>query len=116
LLTECEDVVLHNVNRGQEESELNDRLKFFWAALESICGAANFSNTLKYGKKNQKKSALSNLFKTLEECGLSKHRPIGHEVLLCHQITAHHSLYSSERAFINCNRFLTSSAEMSWLH
>ncbi|XP_062201313.1 midasin-like isoform X2 [Phragmites australis] len=73
------DVVIHNVNHRQDEAELNDRLKFFWAALERICGTANFANTLKHGKKNQKKTALSNLFKTLEECGLSKHRPMGHE-------------------------------------
>ncbi|GJN20772.1 hypothetical protein PR202_gb08190 [Eleusine coracana subsp. coracana] len=78
LVKEYEDVI-HNVNCGKDKTELNDRLKFFWAALERICGAANFSNTLKHGKKNQKKTALSNLFKTLEECGLSKHRPIGHE-------------------------------------
>ncbi|CAN6310922.1 unnamed protein product, partial [Urochloa humidicola] len=71
--------VVQNVNHRQHEIELNDRLKFFWAALERICGAANFASTLKHGKKNQKKAALSNLFKTLEECGLAKHRPMGLE-------------------------------------
>ncbi|CAL4925261.1 unnamed protein product [Urochloa decumbens] len=71
--------VVQNVNHRRHEIELNDRLKFFWAALERICGAANFASTLKHGKKNQKKAALSNLFKTLEECGLAKHRPMGHE-------------------------------------
>ena len=65
----------------QNEIELNDRLQLFWVSLERICGAANFASTVKHGKKNQKKTALSNLFKTLEECGLSKHRPMGHEVL-----------------------------------
>ncbi|KAF0928097.1 hypothetical protein E2562_037875 [Oryza meyeriana var. granulata] len=40
---------------------------------------ADVGSILKHGKKNQKKTALSNLFKTLEECGLSKHRPMGHE-------------------------------------
>lgn len=73
--------VIHNVKHRQDEIELRDRLQLFWASLESICGAANFANTVKHGKKNQKKTALSNLFKTLEECGLSKHRPMGHEVL-----------------------------------
>ncbi|PVH31778.1 hypothetical protein PAHAL_9G230700 [Panicum hallii] len=71
--------VVQSVNNRRDEIELNDRLKFFWAALERICGAASFANTLKHGKKNQKKAALSNLFKTLEECGLTKHRPMGHE-------------------------------------
>ncbi|RCV42665.1 hypothetical protein SETIT_9G233700v2 [Setaria italica] len=70
---------VQNVNHRLDEIELNDRLKFFWDALERICGSANFANTLKHGKKNQKKTALSNLFKTLEECGLSKHRSMGHE-------------------------------------
>lgn len=79
-LAEYTDVV-QNVNHRQDTIELNDRLKFFWAALDRICGAANFAHTLKHGKKNQKKAALSNLFKTLEECGLTKHRPMGHEVL-----------------------------------
>ncbi|TVU30479.1 hypothetical protein EJB05_22106, partial [Eragrostis curvula] len=78
-LKEYVDVAMHNVNRRQDETELNDRLNFFWVALERICVAANFSSTLKHGKKNQKKAAMSNLFKTLEECGLSKHRPISHE-------------------------------------
>ncbi|KAL6643149.1 hypothetical protein ACP70R_021330 [Stipagrostis hirtigluma subsp. patula] len=78
-VNEYADVVIHNVNRQQDETEAVDKLKFFWSALERIYGAANFANTLKHGKKNQKKAALSNLFKTLEECGLSKHRPIGHE-------------------------------------
>nr|CAB3494534.1 unnamed protein product [Digitaria exilis] len=71
--------IVQNVNHRQDEIEHNDRLKCFWAALERICGAANFAHTLKHGKKNQKKAALSNLFKTLEECGLTKHRPMGHE-------------------------------------
>ncbi|KAG2548684.1 hypothetical protein PVAP13_9KG211085 [Panicum virgatum] len=71
--------VVQSVNHRRDEIQLNDRLKFFWAALERICGAASFANTLKHGKKNQKKAALSNLFKTLEECGLTKHRPMGHE-------------------------------------
>jgi midasin len=79
-LTEYSDAV-QNVSNCVDEIELNDRLKFFWDALERICGAANFANTLNHGKKNQKKAALSNLFKTLEECGLSKHRSMGHEVL-----------------------------------
>ena len=84
LFTEYADVV-QSVNHRRDEIKLNDRLKFFWAALERICGAASFANTLKHGKKNQKKAALSNLFKTLEECGLTKHRPMGHEVLLRHK-------------------------------
>uniref|UniRef100_A0ACD5WZY3 Uncharacterized protein n=1 Tax=Avena sativa TaxID=4498 RepID=A0ACD5WZY3_AVESA len=71
--------VVHNMNHQQDESELNDRLKFFWYALERICNAADFGYVLKHGKKNQKKTALSSLFKTLEECGLSKHRPMSHE-------------------------------------
>ncbi|KAJ1295332.1 hypothetical protein BS78_01G216000 [Paspalum vaginatum] len=71
--------VVHNLNHLQNEIELNDRLQLYWVSLEKICGAANFANTVKHGKKNQKKTALSNLFKTLEECGLAKHRPIGHE-------------------------------------
>jgi midasin len=70
------------MNHQQDETDLNDRLKFFWYALERICNAADFGSILKHGKKNQKKTALSSLFKTLEECGLSKHRPMGHEVLL----------------------------------
>jgi midasin len=73
-------VVFHNTNCQQAESELEDRLYFFWAAIERICNAADFGSILKSGKKNQKKTALSNLFKTLEECGLSKHRPMGREV------------------------------------
>jgi len=73
--------IVHNVKHRQNEIELNDRLQLFWVSLERICGAANFASTVKHGKKNQKKTALSNLFKTLEECGLSKHRPMGHEVL-----------------------------------
>uniref|UniRef100_A0A0D9XKA7 Midasin n=1 Tax=Leersia perrieri TaxID=77586 RepID=A0A0D9XKA7_9ORYZ len=72
-------VAFHNTNSRQDESELEDRLKFFWDAIERICNAADFGSILKHGKKNQKKTALSNLFKTLEECGLSKHRPMGHE-------------------------------------
>uniref|UniRef100_A0A0E0ISW7 Midasin n=1 Tax=Oryza nivara TaxID=4536 RepID=A0A0E0ISW7_ORYNI len=72
-------VVFHNTNCQQAESELEDRLNFFWAAIERICNAADFGSILKSGKKNQKKTALSNLFKTLEECGLSKHRPMGRE-------------------------------------
>ncbi|CAM0956904.1 unnamed protein product [Alopecurus aequalis] len=71
--------VLRNMNHQQDETELNDRLKFFWYALERICNAADFGSILKHGKKNQKKTALSSLFKTLEECGLSKHRPMSHE-------------------------------------
>uniref|UniRef100_M8BCY6 Midasin n=1 Tax=Aegilops tauschii TaxID=37682 RepID=M8BCY6_AEGTA len=71
--------VVHNMDHQQDEAELNDRLKFFWYALERICNAADFGSILKHGKKNQKKTALSSLFKTLEECGLSKHRPISHE-------------------------------------
>ncbi|XP_071685110.1 midasin isoform X2 [Lolium perenne] len=71
--------VVHNMNHQQDETDLNDRLKFFWYALERICNAADFGSILKHGKKNQKKTALSSLFKTLEECGLSKHRPMGHE-------------------------------------
>uniref|UniRef100_A0A0E0QZY5 Midasin n=1 Tax=Oryza rufipogon TaxID=4529 RepID=A0A0E0QZY5_ORYRU len=72
-------VVFHNTNCQQAESELEDRLNLFWAAIERICNAADFGSILKSGKKNQKKTALSNLFKTLEECGLSKHRPMGRE-------------------------------------
>lgn len=72
-------VVLHNMNHQQDETELKDGLKFFWAALERICYATDFGPILKHGKKNQKKTALSTLFKTLEECGLSKHRPMSHE-------------------------------------
>ncbi|KAM3408334.1 hypothetical protein ACQJBY_001473 [Aegilops geniculata] len=71
--------VVHNMNHQQDETELNDRLKFFWYALERICNAADFGSILKHGKKNQKKTALSSLFKTLEECGLSKHRPTSNE-------------------------------------
>ncbi|VAH03975.1 unnamed protein product [Triticum turgidum subsp. durum] len=71
--------VVHNMDHQQDEAELNDKLKFFWYALERICNAADFGSILKHGKKNQKKTALSSLFKTLEECGLSKHRPISHE-------------------------------------
>uniref|UniRef100_A0ACD5ZCK1 Uncharacterized protein n=1 Tax=Avena sativa TaxID=4498 RepID=A0ACD5ZCK1_AVESA len=71
--------VVLNMNHQQDETELNDRLKFFWYALERICNAADFGSILKHGKKNQKKTALSSLFKTLEECGLSKHRPMSHE-------------------------------------
>ncbi|KAL6842329.1 hypothetical protein ACP4OV_027756 [Aristida adscensionis] len=73
------DDVICNVNYQQDEAGPVDELKSFWSALERIYGVANFANTLKHGKKNQKKTALSNLFKTLEECGLSKHRPMGHE-------------------------------------
>jgi midasin len=73
--------MVYDVKHWQNEIELNDRLQFFWISLERICGAANFGSTVKHGKKNQKKTALSNLFKTLEECGLSKHRPMSHEVL-----------------------------------
>uniref|UniRef100_J3N351 Midasin n=1 Tax=Oryza brachyantha TaxID=4533 RepID=J3N351_ORYBR len=72
-------VVSHYKNCRQDESELEDRFKFFWAAIERICNAADFGAILKHGKKNQKKTALSNLFKTLEECGLSKHRSMVHE-------------------------------------
>ncbi|KAG8091817.1 hypothetical protein GUJ93_ZPchr0012g21118 [Zizania palustris] len=72
-------VVSHNTNFPRDESELEDRLEFFWAAIGQICNAADFGSILKCGKKNQKKTALSNLFKTLEECGLSKHRPMGDE-------------------------------------
>ena len=79
-MTEFARVVFHNTNCQQAESELEDRLNFFWAAIERICNAADFGSILKSGKKNQKKTALSNLFKTLEECGLSKHRPMGREV------------------------------------
>lgn len=82
LLTEYVHVVLHNMNHQQDETELKDGLKFFWAALERICYATDFGPILKHGKKNQKKTALSTLFKTLEECGLSKHRPMSHEVLV----------------------------------
>jgi hypothetical protein len=82
LLTESVYAVVHNMNHQQDETELNDKLKFFWYALERICNAADFGSILKHGKKNQKKTALSSLFKTLEECGLSKHRPMSHEVLL----------------------------------
>ncbi|AQK86708.1 ribosome export associated1 [Zea mays] len=71
--------MVYDVKHWQNEIELNDRLQFFWISLERICGAANFGSTVKHGKKNQKKTALSNLFKTLEECGLSKHRPMSHE-------------------------------------
>ncbi|KQJ96949.1 midasin [Brachypodium distachyon] len=71
--------VVHNMNHHQEETELDDMLKIFWYALERICNAADFGSILKHGKKNQKKTALSSLFKTLEGCGLSKHRPLSHE-------------------------------------
>ncbi|KAJ4772445.1 Midasin [Rhynchospora pubera] len=46
-----------------------------WTSLEEICSrAAQLGHVLKSGNKNRKRRAFTNLLKTLEVCGLSKHR------------------------------------------
>jgi len=53
-----------------------------WNSLEKICRhAAEFSHLWKHGTKNLKKRrALGDLLKTLERCGLSRHRSMVSEV------------------------------------
>ncbi|XP_020093830.1 midasin isoform X2 [Ananas comosus] len=52
-----------------------------WSSLEKICRhTAEFAHLWKHGTKNPKRRALANLLKTLEGCGLSKHRPISQEL------------------------------------
>lgn len=53
-----------------------------WTSLESIClNAAELGHVLKYGTKNRKRRAFTDLLKTLEACGLSKHRLVNTAVL-----------------------------------
>ncbi|KAJ4786530.1 Midasin [Rhynchospora pubera] len=48
-----------------------------WTSLEEICSrAAQLGHVLKSGNKNRKRRAFTNLLKTLEVCGLSKHRSV----------------------------------------
>lgn len=55
-----------------------------WNSIEKICiHAAEFAHLWKHGTKNLKKRrALSDLLKTLEKCGLSRHRSMVFEVCL----------------------------------
>jgi hypothetical protein len=54
-----------------------------WTSLETIClNAAELGHVLKYGTKNRKRRAFTDLLKTLEACGLSKHRLVNTVVFL----------------------------------
>ncbi|KAJ3682433.1 hypothetical protein LUZ60_015006 [Juncus effusus] len=69
------------VSLKDEEASVKYKWDNCWASIEKICSnAAELGYVLKNGTKNRKKRAVTSLLKTLEACGLSKHRLINDEL------------------------------------
>ncbi|XP_073008545.1 midasin isoform X3 [Typha latifolia] len=75
------DVIRQSLYPESVQTDFRTEWEDYWTSLEKICrNAAELAHIWKHGTKNPKRRALANLFKTLEGCGLSKHRSVNNEL------------------------------------